>query len=237
MEEETNRHVKRYFKKIYSYYQKSVNKKGIASLRQRIRNEIEPVLKGKVVDIGSGGVTHYNNGKINLLISLDNVFEFLKNCKYKNVLNLNGDIKNIPLKDNSIDFIIIQFVIHHLTENNFKKNINSVKRAILESSRILKKGGTVYIVDSMVPSFLEKLEMWNYKIIYHFLRILGKPMIFFFSIQNLHNILKENDLILDKIIKIDWGETKEASQALFPWLRFPLKYSPVKCILISANKY
>ncbi|MEA2005312.1 MAG: hypothetical protein U9O50_03515, partial [Acidobacteriota bacterium] len=80
MEEETNRHVKRYFKKIYSYYQKSVNKKGIASLRQRIRNEIEPVLKGKVVDIGSGGVTHYNNGKINLLISLDNVFEFLKNC-------------------------------------------------------------------------------------------------------------------------------------------------------------
>lgn len=236
MRKEPNTDIKKHFQKASPNYQKIVNKEDVFSYYYKIQSKIEPHLKGKVIDIGSGGITKYSNPQIKQLISMDYVIEFLKNRSVKNIIPVNGDIRNIPLKNNSVDFVIIQFVIHHLTDRNFKKNLDNVKNAISESYRVLKKGGIIYIVESALPSFLEKLEILNYKLIYFFLTVLRKPMVFFFSKGNLSKLLRTHGLILKEIAEIYWGDTKQSSIVLFPWLRIPHKFLPFKCIIISSSK-
>ena len=226
--------VQSYFRKIHRDYQESVGRETIAGVHKRIRREIEPWLQG--LDIGSGGVPDHETSASRTVVSLDNVFEFLKNAKGKNVLNVVGDIRALPLKRNTMDRIIIQFVIHHLTESILEKNLRNVRNAVAESVRVLKKGGQVFIVDSMVPFSLEYLQRANYVVSCHLLKALNKPMVFFFSAKKFCRILEDHGLVPARVLSINWGTMNEASQALFPWLRFPLKYTPVRCMLISAIK-
>jgi hypothetical protein len=83
--------VKGYFRKIHTDYQKSVGRETIAGVHRRIREVIEPGLKGVVLDLGSGGVTEYRPGRLDLLVSMDNVLEFLKNSRNRQPRTL-GDV-------------------------------------------------------------------------------------------------------------------------------------------------
>ena len=235
-QEQEDKAVQSYFRKIYSDYQEKVDREDVADVYSRIKENIEPHLTGIVVDIGSGGVSRYQNPAIRRLISVDNVLEFLSHSKDKTVLNVAGDIRALPLKGGSADRIVVQFVIHHLTESRLAKNLRNVEAAVAESSRILRPGGEVYFVDSMVPFPLEMIERPCYLPAYHLLRILNKPMVFFFSVQSFCRLLRRYRLAPRRIRKIDWGKMAEASAALFPRLKFPLKYAPVRCLLISAVK-
>jgi ubiquinone/menaquinone biosynthesis C-methylase UbiE len=228
--------VRGYFRKIRSDYQESVERKTIAGVHRRIREVVEPALRGVVLDLGSGGVTGYQKGTIEFLISMDNVLEFLKNSQNVAAANVCGDVTAIPLSGASVDFIIMQHVLHHLTARRYEQNVQNVLAAAVEASRVLKPGGVVFLIDSMTPPLLERLQAWGYPLSYGALRMLGKPMVFFFSAARLGRILEGTGLRVDRVLSIDWGKMTEASQALFPWLRFPLRYTPMKCVLISARR-
>jgi SAM-dependent methyltransferase len=234
--EQEGKAVRSYFRKIYSNYQEKVEREDVADVHSRIKENIESHLTGIVVDIGSGGVSHYRNPAIRRVISVDNVLEFLSHSKDKTVLNVAGDIRALPLKNGTADRIVVQFVIHHLTEDRLAKNLRNVEEAVAESSRILRPGGEVFFVDSMVPFALEMIERPGYVPAYLLLRILNKPMVFFFSVRSFCRLLRLYRLAPGRIQKIDWGKMADASSALFPRLKFPLKYAPVHCLLISAVK-
>lgn len=231
-----DRAVQSYFQKIYSGYQEKVEREDTGGVHARIQRAIEPRLEGIVVDVGSGGVARYENAAIRRIISLDNVLEFLKHAKDRTALHIAGDIRALPLKDHSADRIVVEFVIHHLTDKRLDGNLSNVNRAVAESARILRPGGEVYFIDSMVPCLLEQLERANYRPAYYLLKSLRKPMVFFFSVGNFCRILRRHRLAPSRILTIEWGTMTDASAALFPWLKFPLKYAPVRCMLVSAVK-
>jgi SAM-dependent methyltransferase len=228
--------VKGYFRKIRSDYQESVERETIAGVHGRIREVVEPALRGIVLDLGSGGVTEYRTGRIDLLISMDNVLEFLKNSRNATAANVCGDVTAIPLGRASVDFIIMQHVLHHLTARRYAQNVRNVLAAAAEAARILRPGGVLFLIDSMTPPLLEKLQVWGYALSHAALGMLGKPMVFFFSEARLGRILKQSGLRVDRVLHIDWGNMTEASQALFPGLRFPLRRTPIKCVLVAARR-
>jgi len=235
-QEHEDKSVQSYFQKVYSTYQDKVEREDAGGVHARIQRAIEPRLAGVIVDIGSGGLAQYENAAIRKVISVDNVLEFLRHAKDRTALNVAGDIRALPLKNQSADRIIIEFVIHHLTENRLDGNLGNVDKAVAESSRILRPGGEVYFVDSMVPFLLEQFERAGYRPSYYFLKSLRKPMVFFFSVRNFLRILRRHGLAPSQVRSMDWGTMTDASAALFPWLKFPLKYAPVRCMLISAVK-
>lgn len=228
--------VKGYFRKIHSEYQESVERETIAGVHRRIREVVEPSLRGVVLDLGSGGVSDYRTGRIDFLVSMDNVFEFLKNSRNASAVSLCGDVTAVPLRAGSVDFIILQHVLHHLTGPSYRQNLRNVRAAAAEAGRILKPGGAIYVVDSMVPGPLEVLQAGLYRLSRAALRLLGKPMVFFFSAGRFGRLLEEAGLGLEAVHHIDWGEMNEASQALFPWLRFPLRKTPIKCLVVAARR-
>ena len=170
------------------------------------------------------------------VVALDNVFEFLRDGRTAGVLNVAGDVRALPLRAGSVDRIIVQHVIHHLTSDVLAENLRNVRAAVAESARVLAPGGRLFIIDSTTTRFFDLLQRSVYTISYNALRALGKPMVFMFSPAALARMCRESGLDPDTVLTIEWGEMKEASQALFPWLRFPLKYTPVRIRLISAVK-
>jgi SAM-dependent methyltransferase len=228
--------VKGYFRKIRSDYQKSVERETIAGVHRRTREVVEPALRGIVLDLGSGGVTEYQTGRIDFLVSMDNVLDFLKHSRSESAAEVCGDVTAIPLRGASVDFIIMQFVLHHLTARSHGQNVRNVVAAAAEASRILKPGGAIFLIDSLAPSLLERLQVWSYAVSHAALRALGKPMVFFVSPAHLRRILERSGLRVDRVLHIDWGNMTEASQALFPRLRFPLRYTPMRCVLMAARR-
>jgi len=228
--------VQRYFQKIYADYQSSVEKAPVLDVHQRIKRVIEPRLAGIVVDIGSGGDTRHRNPAITLLVSVDNVVEFLRHAKDPAALNAAGDVRALPFKRGSVDRIVIQFVIHHLTDDNLAGTFRNVRAAVAESARILKPGGRIFIVDSMTWRPLDVLQRGLYPLSRALLRGFGKPMVFLLSAPFLVRLCAESGLAAEQPIVIDWGAMTDLSQALFPKVRFPLRYTPAKLTILEAVK-
>jgi len=228
--------VRRYFQKIYADYQTSVEKTPVIDVHQRIKKVIEPRLAGTVVDIGSGGDTRHRNPAIKLLVSVDNVLEFLLHAKDPTAVNAAGDVRSLPFKRDSVDRIVIQFVVHHLTDDHLAGTLRNVRAAVAESARILKPGGRIFIVDSMTWRPLDALQRGLYPISRTILRRFGRPMVFMLSARSLARMYAESGLAAKPPVVVDWGEMTDLSQALFPKLRFPLRYTPVRPTILEAVK-
>lgn len=228
--------VQAYFRLIYKDYQDSIGRDSIAGVHERIKSLLAPHMRGLVLDVGSGGVSDFASEDGRTVVALDNVFEFLRDGRTAGVLNLAGDVRALPLRSGSADRIIIQHVIHHLTSDLPAENLRNVRAALAESARVLAPGGRLFLIDSTTTRFLDLFQRSIYTVSYRVLKALGKPMVFMFSPGTLARMCRESGLDPDTVLTIPWGEMKEASQALFPWLRFPLKYTPVRIRLISAVK-
>jgi SAM-dependent methyltransferase len=228
--------VRRYFQKIYANYQSSVEKAPVVDVHQRIKRVIEPRLAGIVVDVGSGGDTRHRNPAITLLVSVDNVLEFLRHAKDPAAFNAAGDVRALPFKKGSVDRIVIQFVVHHLTDDNLAGTLRNVRAAVAESARILKPGGRIFIVDSMTWRPLDVLQRAIYPLSRAILRSFGRPMVFILSAPFLVRLCAESGLTAEQPIVIDWGAMTDLSQALFPKVRFPLRYTPAKLTILEAVK-
>ena len=225
-----------YFRKVRSVYQDSVGRETVAGVHRRAREAVEPVLHGVVLDLGSGGVTEYRPGQIEFLISMDNVLEYLKHSRNEQAEDVCGDVTAIPLRAFSVDFIVTQFVLHHLTAGSYGQNARNVAAAAAEAARVMRPGGTLFIIDSMTSSFMERLQIWIYAVSRAALRLLHRPMVFFFSPGRLGRILEGHGLRVERIVHIDWGNMTEAGQTLFPRLRLPLRRLPTKCLLVAARR-
>jgi ubiquinone/menaquinone biosynthesis C-methylase UbiE len=228
--------VQSYFRGIHKDYQDSVGRDSITGVHERIKAFLAPHMRGLVLDVGSGGVSDFSSDGGRTVVALDNVFEFLRDARTDGVLNAAGDVRALPFKSGAIDRIIIQHVIHHLTSDLLAENLRNVRAAVAESARVLARGGRLFIVDSTTTRAFDLLQRAVYTISCRVLKALGKPMVFMLSPAALRGICRECGLVPDTVLTIDWGEMNEASQALFPWLRFPLKYTPVRIRLISAVK-
>jgi SAM-dependent methyltransferase len=226
--------VQRYFQKIYADYQTSVEKAPVLDVHQRIKRVIEPRLAGIVVDVGSGGDTRHRSPAITALISVDNVLEFLQHAKDPAALNAAGDVRALPFKKESVDRIVIQFVVHHLTDEGLAGTLRNVKAAISESARILKPGGRIFIVDSMTWRPLDMLQRAVYPMSRAILHGFGRPMVFILSASSLVRLCAESGLAAARPVIVDWGAMTDLSQALFPNLRFPLRYTPARLTILEA---
>tara|TARA_Y100000389_G_scaffold204581_1_gene258133 strand:- start:110 stop:724 length:615 start_codon:yes stop_codon:yes gene_type:complete len=95
-------------------------------------------INSNILDIGCG--TGRNMLKKNLnFTGIDSSIEFIKICLLKKLNVIEGDMCDLPFKNNTYDAIISIASFHHLSTN--ERRISALK----EMYRVLKPGGTILI--------------------------------------------------------------------------------------------
>ncbi len=133
-------------------------------LYQYIRLMVSRELAGQieVLDIGNGGFFNYDTGLAQHVTAVD---LFLKDGPgpTRNSTFKHGSLLALPFPDGTFDCILMQNVLHHVTGQTVKDNLQNLARGIDEIARCVKKGGKVVIIESTVGEWFYPLERLLYQ--------------------------------------------------------------------------
>lgn len=105
------------------------------------RLKLKDTLRGiEVLDLacGNGGYTFELSKYVDLVYAVD--LHISRNFNKSNIIQIQADALNIPLKDNSVGFVFCSSLIEHVTDQN---------RLVSEIKRILEPSGICYL--STIP--------------------------------------------------------------------------------------
>jgi len=171
------------------------------------RLKLKDTLRGiEVLDLacGNGGYTFELSKYADLVYALD--LHISRNFNKSNIIPIQADALNIPLKDNSVDFVFCSSLIEHVTDQN---------RLVSEIKRILEPSGICYL--STIPWYCplaghqfkpfhllgERLAIKLSKIFYgidkeNFKTAFGDWGLYPITLREIKNLAKRNNLkILD----------------------------------------
>lgn len=119
-----------------------------------LEKKINPYLKGKMLECCSAVSTDYLKYPEGT-ISVDINHQMLKHVINDN-LPVAADIQKLPFASDTFDSVLIMHGIHHVGEDKVHY-MDYIKPVIAESHRILKKGGTLIVVEGGVSHFVHLL--------------------------------------------------------------------------------
>ncbi len=221
--------TKQYFEKNPEHLKHA--KETYSQMYDESGKKITPLMHGTVLDIGSGGIINYDSTKVERLILVD-ISTANKENAVRNIFFVNSNIKQLGIKNEIADVVIIQHVLHHLAENTRRKSEESFVNSIHEISLAIKKSGKLIIIEGVVPYSLETAQ----KVLFSLNKILYKalfnfPMVLQYSQKTIINKIQQEGLKIESVEAIEDGE-------ILPifGMNLPRKYIPLKHICIIARK-
>ena len=201
----------------------------------------------RVLDVGNGGTNPEDilsediAKKLGLFVGNDSSFDMLTRTKRSIGVSVNSDALLLPFKKKSFDTILIMSMIHHIGFSSEEKDLYSRLRIFLKNLiPLLEEGGCIYIIESTLPRFFERLERYLYLPFYK--KILRKKFIptFMYCSCDLQNILNEYfdyDISEYKWVYELFGSKWEmmAPTLYFKWLKLPVVFSPYKILFYKCR--
>lgn len=226
--------TKRYFDKNVERLKRTKETKQSEIVRATTLS-LEGRLKGKVLDIGSGGRIDYSLDNIAKLVSLDISSKSFKRLGKSNKIEfIPGDARNLSMKDSLFDCVVILHTIHHLAGNNLTATHKNIEDCFRESHRVLKKSGKILIIDAICPRIVQRIENLLFKLSFLVLSLSDKPMVYYFSLFDLMSILSRVGF---KMIAFSYLNTGNAKHCPFTSsIGIPFKYTPLSHVLIEGVK-
>lgn len=201
---------------------------------------ITPLLKehGNVLDIGNGGILNYDYSSLNELVCADISVSKKVEEVYKDVPNVSFiesnimDMKNVD--SDRFDAVIVQKVIHHLAENDYKTTRANCIKAMNECIRVLKPGGVLIVCESTVKRWFECLEIAFFKPMLFCCDLVKFDRVFQYSPKSLEKLLG-NDI--DKIACLERCEDiGTGDHVLFLGRKFPSWILPCSVTFYLVRK-
>ena len=207
-----------------------------------LRGMIIPLLRGSVLDIGSGCVADFQDGPFDLYIAMDISLGMLMGLSEKGKARaVCGDATALPFGEGSFDVLIFRAVLHHLSPNGMpERGMNERMRQVFsEAKKLLRPDGRVLVVEPCLPLLLEGLEEMFSPLIRWIMRLLGLPYVFIFSSRRLSSLLREERWDSVQVRPVQ-GAGKKWDWIIpilgLPFLKIPRWLSPSKVYLIEAVK-
>ncbi|MBL7132043.1 MAG: class I SAM-dependent methyltransferase [Candidatus Omnitrophica bacterium] len=196
---------------------------------------LEGKLKGEILDIGSGEHIDYSLESIDRLVCLDISSGSLERAEKNNKIEfIPGDARNLNMKDNLFDCVVILHTLHHLAGNSLTATHKNIEACFNESHRVLKKTGKILIIDAVCPRIVQGIENLLFKLSFLVLGLCDKPMVYYFSLSDLMNILSKVGF---KKMTFSYLNTGNAKHCPFTSsIGIPFKYTPLSHFLIEGVK-
>ncbi|MBN2569644.1 MAG: hypothetical protein JXB42_09470 [Deltaproteobacteria bacterium] len=219
---------KDYFLKTIDQYRDASEYTG--ELYQNIGKYLNNRLCGRVIDFGNGGVINYQTDNLNKVYCIDIIN---KNRSEGKIEYLYGDFYDIN-PNIEADCLILQFLLHHLTDDS------RLEYALKNATTLLTDPGKLFVMEVIVPAWIERLQNLFRPVIFSSLALLKRPSLRFFGIVSLRQLIMDAgfQILSEAYVSIRPLDGKKMSPApvLFPALKIPGKLYPFKCVIIEARK-
>ncbi len=228
--------TKTFFDQHAGHYSEFSSSGHMREIREKIKFSVDRELSGEAIDIGSAGEIYYETNKTDTFVSLDTVYQLLKNLPEKKaVYPVCGDAERLPFKENVFNVAICRWLIHHLVRNSIKASNELIEKTLAEIYRILDHQGKIVIVENCLFRCLERIENLVFKV---FLRLAGKPPVRFLSVPTLGELLKRSGFVETRVIRVNWKRTWKLVPVgvLLPSFKIPDRFIPTTVDILIARK-
>jgi SAM-dependent methyltransferase len=189
-------------------------------------------LRGRVVDVGSGGVVNYDGAGITELVLVDISTEYLAHVTLPpGAIPKTGTAVGLPLGDGTFDSLLMQMLVHHLAESDFQTTRTRVRQAFREAYRVLAPGGKIVVLESVVNRGFELAERISFPLTRRVLRLIGHPLVFQWTASRLAAFAREAGFTALHSTRIPRGRWM-----IFLGRRWPTLLVPVSLYKIVATK-
>jgi ubiquinone/menaquinone biosynthesis C-methylase UbiE len=172
-----------------------------------------------ILDMGNGGQSAEQqlgaelSSKVAKFIGADKSLEML--CRSGNHQKILCDAAAIPLADNSVDYCLLNNVIHHFGFSKADGFGNAASEAIRECLRVARRG--IIIVEMTVPSWVQQLER-------AVVGLTGGMATFVFNAETLRSLLRASGAVeLKKFKGVRLGELVGNWTMFRPMITLPIK--------------
>ena len=207
-----------------------------------LKEKVNPLLKGRVLDVGSGCIADFKDGFFDLYIGLDLSLGMLLGLpREEKIKPVCGDAMGLPFQDGSMDVVIYRAILHHLNPGGKAPHEMEgvVRLAFSEARRVVRKDGQILVIEPCLPPLLVGFERWFGFFIRFVMRCLNLPYVFIFSRDSLSKLLGRGGWIFLKTDHIEGtGRAWEWIQPILglPFIKIPRWTSPSKTYLFQGRK-
>lgn len=185
---------------------------------------------GELLDIGNGGIINYDASKIRNITALDLFFDENQTPEYPNVRFKKGSALEIPFEDGRFDMVLMQNLLHHVIGKSVRESKEMMRKVLSESSRVLKPGGRLLIIESTVPSWFYSIETVLFSLFVRF-NPLKHPATFQYTQEYIKEVAEHLDFSLLEYVNIPKG--RYIIQLGF---KFPSTLTPVRILKLLLLK-
>lgn len=230
---------KDFFDRESTRYDKFVKKRDfVLSLTEKVT----PLLKGKILDAGSGCINDFKKGDFALYIPLDLSLGMLSRLDQDGKMRaVCGDATCLPFQNDSFNVIIYRSLLHHLNPEGkpLREMGEVVRRTLSEAKRVLGHDGKIIIIEPCLSLFFEGVERWFALAIRFGMKLAGLPYVFLFSRQRLSLFLQRagwDDVKLTKITGT--GKRWEWIVPIWglPFFKIPRWLAPSQVYLVEGGR-
>ena len=170
-----------YFDAIADKYQRAADE--WQTIYDEIEPHLAPLVRDKVVlEVGNGGRFAYDTGSPQKLIAVDIAASMLDGISDPGIVKIVDDATELrTIDDESVDVIVFQLVLHHITSRTRHETIGLLHHVLKTARRKLRHGGHLVVTETLLPSYYYALESLMYPLTRLFLARSNVSMIFFFS--------------------------------------------------------
>jgi ubiquinone/menaquinone biosynthesis C-methylase UbiE len=220
-----NKEQKEYFDKIAAEYE--AGNLVFVEFKERLSKVVSPYIRGKVLDIGNGGMINFNVAGAKSLTLVDVAGDLLKSPKIvkdgkfvalktrKKVEKLEASALDLPFRNAAFDTVCLFDVIHHLSVSRLDASRKNAEVAVKEAWRVLKPGGKLIVLEDCPTWPFKAILDWGYDFWYKVLWQFKKPLPYFLSEKQLLTFLMRNGFLIRDIKGLAWS--KRIYLPIFPF--------------------
>lgn len=194
---------------------------------QALRGE----LAGRVVDVGSGGMINYDCGELAELVLVDIGETFAQASLPPRATPMIGSAVALPLESVRYDCVLMQMLVHHLAEDDFATTRARVVEAFREAHRVLRPGGELVVLESVMPAPLEWAQRLAFPLTRWILARIKHPLVFQWTATSLRRLAAEAGFALVEATPVPRGR-----RMIFLGRRRPTWLIPVRFSKVVARK-
>lgn len=201
---------------------------------RNIRHALAEALSGsgRLIDIGNGGVFDYPLDVAEEIVGVDLFVgkETQRNLP-PHVRLVKGDARQLPSDIGLFDTAAMVMLLHHLVGSSPDDQPGFIREAVAEASSVLKRGGRLVVVESVVPGWFYRFERRAYRPMYRTTtRSGGHPPAMQLPLIELMQLLTPA-FVIERVELIPVGR----------WLlqfgrRFPAALTPARPVLLVARR-